>query len=125
MKLPLLITLAFLPCLALAQSTTDTTPPAGSEQKDWHHHPESAEKQLAWLTEKLGLSTTQQGQIGPILVSRDKQLKAIHDNTSLTEEQKHDQSKTLFENTNTQIETYLTSEQSAKFEKLHQHHDKP
>ena len=126
MKIPLLAILAFLPCLALAQSTTNTNQPSCNGPKQWEHHQQSPEKQLARLTTKLGLSQTQQGQIGSILVSRDEQLKTIFQNTSLTKEQKLDQVKTLMENTNQQIETYLTSEQDAQFQALQRHHhDKP
>jgi hypothetical protein len=126
MKLPLLITLAFLPCIALAQSTTPSTNcPSCAGQKEWHHHPQSPEKQLAFLTSKLGLSDTQQGQIGPVLVSRDAQLKTIFQDTSLTKEQKHEQVKALMESTNTQIESFLNPAQVAQFKELHQHQDKP
>ena len=128
MKIPLLVTLAFLPCLALAQSTTDTSStncPSCSGPKHWQHHPQSPEQQLAFLTTKLGLSETQQGQIGPVLVSRDAKLKTIFEDTSLTKEQKHEQIKALMESTNTQIESFLTPEQVTQFEALHQDHAKP
>jgi len=131
MKIPLLVTLTFLPCLALAQSTTDTsdTPstnqPSASGQPQEHHHFRSPDQQLAWLTAKLTLSDIQQGQIKPVLVSRDEQLKAIHENTSLTDEQKHEQVKELMHSTNQQIESFLNPAQVAEFKELHQHHDKP
>jgi len=126
MKLPLIIALAFLPCLALAQSTTDTNQPSGTAPNQWHHHHHfSPEQQLARLTTKLGLSETQQGQIGPVLVSRDAQLKAIHENTSLTKEQKHEQHKALRASTRQQIESFLNPAQVAQFKALHHHHDKP
>jgi len=125
MKLPLLVTFAFLPCLALAQSTTDTNQPSCTAPNQWHHHHHSPEQQLAWLTTKLGLSDIQQGQIKPILVSRDEQLKALHENTSLSEDQKHEQMKALIESTNQQIVSFLNPAQVAQFKELHQHHDKP
>ena len=125
MKLPLIITLAFLPCLALAQSTTDTNQTSGTAPKQWEHHQQSPEQQLAWLTTKLTLSDTQQGQIGPVLVSRDAQLKTIHEDASLTDAQKHEKIKALMESTNQQIESFLNPAQVAQFKELHQHHDKP
>ena len=125
MKLPLLVTLAVLPCLALAQSTTNTNQPCCTGPKPGQRHPPSPEQQLARLTTKLGLSATQQGQIGPVLVSRDEQLKALFENTSLTKEQKHEQMKALMESTNQQIVSFLKPAQVAQFEALHQHPDKP
>jgi len=125
MKLPLLVTLAFLPCLALAQSTTDTNQPSGTAPKEWQHHHQSAEQQLAFLTTKLTLSDTQQGQIKPVLVSRDVKFKAIREDASLTDAQKHEKIKALMESTNQQIESFLNPAQVAQFKELHQHHDKP
>jgi hypothetical protein len=132
MKLPLLAILTFLPCVALAQSTadSDSTSDSGSTSstdkcsdsghKHWHHH--SPAQQLAWLTTKLSLSDTQQGQIGPVLTSRDTQLKTIFENQSLSKEQKHAQAKSVFESTNQQIESFLDGDQVTEFEALHHHH---
>jgi hypothetical protein len=128
MKIPLLAILTLLPCLAVAQSTTDsdsttsTNAPSDSGPKHWHHHHPSAAEQLTWLTTKLDLTSTEQGQIGPVLTSRDAQMKTIFENTSLTKEQKHAQIKALMESTNQQIESFLSPEQVTEFEALHQHH---
>jgi len=129
MKLPLLlVALAFLPGLALAQATpgsdatTATSPDQteGGGHKHWHHR--TPEQQLAWLTSKLDLTDTQQTQIGTVLTSRDTQFKTIHQDASLTKEEKHQQMKALMESSNQQIESYLTSGQLAQFQALHQHH---
>jgi hypothetical protein len=134
MKIPLLALLTFAPCLVLAQSSspdsttstttttaTTTAPASGTLHRSSHKSPK---QQLAWLTTKLGLNATQQGQIAPVLVSKDAQMKTISGDTGLTDEQRHDQMSTLFENSNTQIESFLTSDQMTQFEALHQHHDK-
>jgi len=108
----------------MAQATTDTAPPSDTTTKEWHHHHKTPEQQLAFLTTKLDLSATQQGQIGPVLTSRDTQIKAIRDNTTLTEDQKHEQIKAVIESTNQQIESFLNPTQVTEFKDLHQHHDK-
>jgi hypothetical protein len=126
MKLPLLAILTFLPCVALAQSTADSDSTSSTDKcsdaghKHWHHH--SPAQQLAWLTTKLGLNDTQQGQIGPVLTSRDTQLKTIFENQSLSKEQKHAQAKSVFESTNQQIESFLNGDQVTQFKALHHHH---
>ncbi len=127
MKLTLFAILTFLPCVALAQSTTNTSPDqtdqtSASGPKEWYHHHRSPEKQLAKLTTKLGLDATQQGQIKPVLVAQAEQLKSIFENTSLTKEQKHEQIKTLRESTKQQIESFLNPTQLAQFKELHPHH---
>jgi Spy/CpxP family protein refolding chaperone len=126
MKLPLLAFLTFLPCLALAQpAPPDADQASGPGAEHGQHHPEGPDRQLARLTEKLNLTDAQQAQIKPILVSRDQQLKAIFDNTSLTAEAKHDQAKKVFEGTDQKIESFLTSEQDGIFTALRQHRDRP
>ena len=116
----LIAILAALPGLALAQTSTntDTPPPMGQ----WHHHGFDPDKELAHLTKKLDLSATQQGQIKPLLVTQAANLKTIHDNTSLSDEQKHDQTKALFESTNQQIESFLNPTQVTQFQAMHQQH---
>ena len=59
-----------------------------------------------------------------LLVSRDERLKAIYYDSSLTQAQKYEQSKALFESTD-KIESSLNPTQVAKFNELHQHHSKP
>ena len=123
MKPALLVILTILPCLAMAQSSTDSTPPAQSSDTDQkHHHRMSPDQEVAFLTTRLGLNATQQGQIKAVLVTRKEQMKAIHTNTGLTEEQKKEQKKALFASTRQQIEQYLTPTQITQFEQLHRHH---
>ena len=128
MKLPLIVTLAFLPCLALAQSSssnsTSSAPTTRPSETAHNYSHKSPKQQLAWLTTKLGLNVTQQGQIGPVLVSKDAQMKTISGDTSLTEKQKHDQMGSLFESSNKQVESFLTSDQATQFEAMRQHHAK-
>jgi len=120
MKLTLLAVLAFVPCLAMAQPDSGTPPPGGPGQ--WKHHDESPDQQLAHLTAKLTLTTAEQDEIKPVLVSKDEQMKAIFQNTSLTPDQKHEQIKALMDSTKTKIESYLTPAQVTLFESMHEHH---
>ena len=129
MKLPLLAILTLLPCVAWAQATTDSgstsstnQPTCSAPKHRWHHH--DAAQQLQWLTTKLDLSSTQQGEIGPVLTSKDSQMKTIFHNTSLSKEQKHEQIKALMQSSKQQIESYLNPTQVQTFEQLHHHHDK-
>jgi molecular chaperone DnaK (HSP70) len=124
MKIPLFAILTLLPCLAVAQSTPPATSTAPSDTETHHHHHHfSPDQQLAFLTTKLGLSATQQAQIKPVLVSTGSQIKTIHDNASLTKEQKHAEIKPLEKSSKTQIEQYLNPAQLAEFKQLHHHHD--
>jgi len=123
MKLPLLALFAVLPCLAIAQTSTNgtdnPTPPScgnGGGPKEHRPHP----LDLAHLTAALNLTADQQAEIGPILSSAADQRKAIFDNTSLDPQDKQAQLKSLHEQTVTQIEAVLTQDQVAKFQKMQQ-----
>ena len=131
MKTPLLAILTLVPGLAFAQSSTSdsatstststvTSTTSSSDTTHRHSH-RGPKEQLTWLTTKLGLSATQQGQIGPVLVSKDTQMKTISGDTSLTQVQKHDQMSTLSESSNTQIESFLTPDQVTQFQALREH----
>jgi hypothetical protein len=128
MKISLLVSLALLPCVALAQSNTDTSSsdstnaPGGSGGHHWHHRPMSPDQQLAMLTSSLQLSDIQQGQIKPVLVSRDTQMKSIFTDTSLSEDQKREQMKSAMESSEQQIESFLNPAQLAKYKAFHAQH---
>jgi hypothetical protein len=86
----------------------------------WHHH-SNPTRELAWLTPKLGLNDTQQGQIKPLLFAKAEQLKTISEDANLTKDQKNRQTKVLYENTNQQIESFLNPAQVQTFEQQQQH----
>lgn len=96
------------------------TSAAPGPQGQWHHHSNPA-RELAWLTPKLGLNDTQQEQIKPLLFAKVEQLKTICEDANLTKDQKNNQTKTLFENTNQQIESFLNPSQVQTFEQQQQH----
>lgn len=119
MKLLLLVTIAFLPCLAMAQSSTNTNRPPDAEHPGWRpFQPPTPEQELEWLTTRLSLSTTQQEQIKPLLVARADKAKAIRDDASLTQDQKNDRLERLRQDTDVEIEAVLTSTQVAEFKEM-------
>jgi len=126
MKLSLLAVLAFLPCVAVAQTSTNSTdtPAAPTCDGGKHKHKHNPEQELAFLTKALDLSSDQQDAIKPILVSAAEKRKSIHEDTTLSDDQKHEQMKALHQDTTTQIEAQLNPDQATKFEELQQKHHK-
>ena len=120
MKLKLLAILTLLPSLAIAQSTSDSTPPPGVGGQ-WHHQGGNPDAELARLTAKLTLTSDEQSEIKPVLVSKDEQMKNIFANTSLTPAEKQEQMKTLSDSSKQKIESYLTPAQVTLFESMHDH----
>ena len=113
-----------IPGLALAQASVEmrlgstVLSSIVSPSGQLHEHV-SPERELAWLTKKLGLSEGQQGKIKPLLIERNEQLKTIEENSTFTKAQMYEQVKELNKRTNQKIESYLIPAQIKVFEKLH------
>lgn len=73
---------------------------------------------LAELTKRLNLTQEQQKSIKPILEKQTKDMKAIHDNNSLTPEQRREKMMNLMKTTNQEINKTLTPEQQKKFAEM-------
>ena len=101
MKAFLLAATLILPCLAFAKNTTVS--------------PE-ANRELAVMTTKLNLSVSQQNRIRPILANEFAKRKAVQDNTTLSDQQKHAQIGVIHRAACKQIKAVFTPEQMAQIE---------
>ncbi len=105
--------------IALAQDAA-TTPPEGPPPSGMHrgHGPMSPDEQLAHMTKALDLSGDQQTQIKPLLAAHQQQVMQLHEDQSLSREDKHAKMEALNTDTHTKIEAVLNDTQKAKFEKM-------
>ena len=106
----------------------DQTPPPNSGEKPQHPHMMNPQRMLQMLTKKLDLTDDQQAKILPILQAQTDQLKALHDDTSLSDDEKHEKMRTIRQSTNKQIAAVLTPEQLENFKNMRggEHaHDNP
>jgi periplasmic protein CpxP/Spy len=87
-----------------------------------HRHAESPEQHLQMLSEKLNLTDEQKTTLKPILEDQAQQMKAIHADTSLSEEQKRDKMKAIHETFHDKIKSLLTAEQQVKFKQMKHEH---
>jgi Spy/CpxP family protein refolding chaperone len=78
----------------------------------------SPEAHLQMLSEKLNLTEDQKAKLKPIFQDQAQQLKAVHDDSSLTPEQKTAKKKAIHEATHDQINAVLTPEQQEKFKEM-------
>jgi hypothetical protein len=106
----LLACLVFLPGTVLANSPT--SPNGGVPQPT---------AELKVMTERLHLSESQQNEIAPILVSESDKRKSIQDDTTLSDQQKHDQTGEIHRAALQQIKAFFTPEQLALIEQGQQH----
>ncbi len=105
-----------------ASSTPQNIPPAGQEM---HHGrgPMTTEQQLGHMTKALNLTSDQQTQIKPLLDARRQQMMQMHEDKSLTREDRMTKFKALDDDTHAKISAVLNDTQKTKFEKMQERRD--
>lgn len=81
-----------------------------SQRATAHWQAESPEQRLQMPSEKLNLTDEQKTTLKPILEDQAQQMKAMHADTSLSEEQKQDKMKAIHETFHDKINAVLTPE---------------
>ena len=101
--------------IALAQDA-----PSDTQQQEGHrgHGPMSPEQQLEHMSKALNLSSDQQTQIKPILEARRQQMMQMHEDKSLTRDDRMTKMKSLDDDSHAKIAAVLNDTQKAKFEKM-------
>jgi Spy/CpxP family protein refolding chaperone len=116
-----LLTLGTAGAAAVAQDTS-TPPPQGEGPG---HRGMDPEGQLKHMTKALDLTADQQTQIKPILDSQHQQMEALHQDQSLSREDRFAKMKTIREDSKTKIEAVLNDTQKQKFEAMQERmHDR-
>lgn len=124
-----------VPAALLAQTTDQpqdspaATAPQSGAPDAMHsgemHHQHSPQKRLQHMTRTLNLTPEQQQQILPILQDVHSQMEALHNNTSLTPQQRHEQMHSLMQSTRPKIEALLTDTQKQQWhQEMQQHREK-
>ena len=119
-RFPTLTTLFVLTAGLLFSGQTSQAPqtPPASGQSAMGGAASSPEAHLQMLSEKLSLTEDQKAKLRPIFQDQEKQLKAVHDDPALSQEQKTAKKKALHESFHEQINAVLTPEQQAKFKEM-------
>ena len=73
------------------------------------------------MTSQLNLTTDQQAKIKPILESESQQMQALHQDSSLSREDRMSKMQQIRQGTNEQIKPILTSDQQQKFQEMMSH----
>ena len=119
----ILCTIAFTGLLTLGmafaqdQSTATTTAPPMHGPR---HQMMNPDKQLEHLTKALNLTSDQQTQIKPILENQQQQMMQIHQDTSLSRDDKMAKAKSLHDDTTGKIEAVLNDQQKQKYAAMQQ-----
>jgi Spy/CpxP family protein refolding chaperone len=75
----------------------------------------TAEEKLSWMTKELNLTADQQAKLKPILEDQQKQIEAVLQDSSLTDDAKKTKKAEIKGETNTQIKALLDTTQQEKF----------
>jgi periplasmic protein CpxP/Spy len=107
---------------AIAQDNQEQSPqgPPPGMGEHMGHRPmmPSVDDQLKHMTEKLNLTDDQQAKIKPILESQRKQMEQIHNDSSLSREDRFSKMQQLRTSGDTQIKAALNDDQQKKFDKM-------
>jgi hypothetical protein len=102
---------------AAAFAQQDNPAPAASAQQpgNGHHQHRTPDEQVAHMTKRYQLSSDQQAQIKPILANQQQQMQALHQDSSLSREDKMAKVKSIREDSSTKIQALLNDGQKQRF----------
>jgi Spy/CpxP family protein refolding chaperone len=112
----ILAALTFGCAVAFAGSAPDSNSPAHGNRGPAARRP--ARDFLQELSEKLNLTDEQKAAIKPILATEANEIKAVHQDSSLSNEQKQAKIKEIRDNSREKINVLLTPEQQKKFAEM-------
>src|ERR1700730_14652029 len=122
--LAMLLSLGFGVVNAYGQDAQDA-PPAPAQQpgpgmgRGMGRRPmESVDDQIKHLSKKLSLSDGQQAKLKPILEDQRKQMEPIHNESSLSREDRFSKMQDLRKSSDDQIKNILSPDQQKNFEKM-------
>ena len=83
-----------------------------------NRHRDRVGERLEWLSQHLNLTEDQKKQLKPILAGEFKQMKAVGEDASLTQDQKREKMKQIHEASRPQVQAILTPDQQQKFAQM-------
>lgn len=100
----------------------DQAAPAPQQKGDWagRHEAPDPNKQLQHLTKKLNLTADQQNQILPILTARQQQMESIHNDSSLSQQDRRAKVRAAREDADGKIRAVLNDDQKKTYDQMQQ-----
>jgi periplasmic protein CpxP/Spy len=109
--------LLFFGCSLVARAQETGAQQSNPQAQSSMHQRQHANR-LDWLSKQLNLTDEQKAKIKPILDDEGKQMRTMREDTSLSQQQRHDKMMQLHETADSQINDVLTPEQQKKFAAL-------
>ena len=107
----------------LAPAQSNDSPPPNNQQPaqgngGWHHGPPDPAQRTKELTEKLKLTSDQQTKVQDILQSEHSQMESLHQDNSLSQQDRRAKMMDIRKNSDTQIRALLDSNQQKKWDEM-------
>jgi protein CpxP len=116
------LALVFSVTTAAQTSSTESKQQASPDQSQTDSagnvHRDRVDERLKWLSQHLNLTEDQKKQLRPILAGEFKQMRAVGEDASLTQDQKRERMKQIHEASRPQVQGILTPEQQQKFAQM-------
>jgi hypothetical protein len=107
---------------AAAQSSNDSPPnnqqSAPPDNGRWHHDPPDPAQRTQELTKQLKLTSDQQTKVQDILQSEHSQMESLHQDSSLSQQDRRAKMMDIRKSTDTQIRALLDSNQQKKWDDM-------
>jgi len=87
-----------------------------------HHMPMSPDQRLQRMTQQLNLTADQQQKIKPILEQEQQQVQTLHQDTSISQQDKWGKMQQIRQGANDQIKSVLNPDQQQKFTEMQERH---
>ena len=114
--------LAFTLTTAAQTSSTESNQKASPDQSQLdsarNMHRDRVGERMKWLSQQLNLTEDQKKRLRPILAGEFKQMRAVGEDVSLTQDQKREKMKQIHEASRPQVQAILTPEQQQKFAQM-------
>ena len=112
----------------LATAQSNDSPPPNNQQPaqgngGWHHGPPDPAQRTKELTEKLKLTSDQQTKVQDILQSEHSQMESLHQDNSLSQQDRRAKMMDIRKNSDTQIRALLDSNQQKKWDEMQAKHE--
>jgi periplasmic protein CpxP/Spy len=116
------LALAFGSTTAAQTSSTESKRKASPDQNQTgsagNTHRDRVGERLEWLSRHLNLTEDQKKLLKPMLTGEFKQMRAVGEDASLTQNQKRERMKQIHEASRPQVQAILTPEQQQKFAQM-------
>jgi periplasmic protein CpxP/Spy len=103
---------------AVQSNDSAPNPQASQDSGRWHHGPPDPAQRTQELTKKLNLSADQQTKVQDILQSEHSQMETLHQDNSLSQQDRRAKMMDIHKGTDTQIRALLDSTQQKKWDEM-------